>query len=173
MSKLFSKEEHEIMKQNGIEYATARLRLKRGMSKQEAISKPVRKKTNYKEIFEPYKELAERNGVKYETWRERVTSYNYTPQQAAEMPLYDKRPPKRNPYRQLAESNGISTSTFSRRLKKGWSQEDAATTPPLKRKDQFIKFAECRQQAIEKDMLGIFYHRIFEQDMDFEEAIQN
>lgn len=108
-----------------------------GWTKEKAISTPLRKVTNRKH----WAQIAESNGINYNTFMSRINIYGMSEEEAATKPLQNRKKqaainteiirkfPKE--YVQLAEQNGITYHTFRARVLKGWSLNDAATRPKL------------------------------------------
>lgn len=133
-------EHYTIAKQNGIKELTVHNRVNNlGWSVERAITeKPMqRKSTRWKE----FKDISLSNGIGYNTYVTRVHR-GMSCELASTLPLIDdkerlKRSLNTNrkyptEYYEMAKSNGIDTKTFYRRMKSGWSLEDACSLPIVK-----------------------------------------
>lgn len=80
-------EEYEIAKRNGVNSKNLYNRIKLlGMSKEEAINRPARKKMKNGEL-EKWSKLAEKNGISYGTFCKRVYTSKWSLEEAATTPI--------------------------------------------------------------------------------------
>jgi len=137
-------EDFDIAEKNGIHRVLAHNRFyHNGFSKERAITQRVK---NQGTEWSKWKEVAESNGICFETFNTRLEC-NYEPERAAtEKPMTKielaenmRKKKKRKVSDELiqrAKENGISYNTLFYRLVKSkhkWSEEDAVTIPPLSR----------------------------------------
>lgn len=73
----------ELALEHGVSYATLRQRLRRGIEPTQAATEPVGKKSEHEE----FQALAERNGIRPDTFRRRLRETNMSPEEAATKPL--------------------------------------------------------------------------------------
>lgn len=95
--------------------------------------------------MDEWRNLAEKNGISYQTYWRRVNSLNWDPKIAATKPIQTRKLSKEfKKWETVAKQNNIPFSTFYHRVKKGWVLQNAATSPPQKRKDHnYIELAKA------------------------------
>lgn len=130
-------EEYEQAELNGVDRdnLSRRVRLL-GWNKSRAINTPLGRITDRRK----WVKIAAQNGIRYNTFMNRVNNWKWTNERAATQPLQDRRqaaaantekirkfPTK---YLRMAEQHGIPYHTFRMRvIKSGWTLEEAATKP--------------------------------------------
>lgn len=133
-----TKEEYQRADANGISRQTLKHRIKySGLAIEEAIAKPLQR--GFKQKYKKYIELANRNGISYQTFYSRMNSKSgrkWAPEEAATTPskMYEKR--KGSNYqdptdeeKKQAESNGVGSKLLYQRLMSGWTMERSITSP--------------------------------------------
>ena len=132
-------EDYDKAAANGID---AKLLYKRhfmyGWTIDRAVNQP-RLQMGPRKSIKQWAEIAEKNGICYNTFTSRVNKWGWDMERAATQPLQDKReqitkmnrlqqkyPDK---YLELYKKNGIPQKTFYKRISKGMTPEQAATMP--------------------------------------------
>jgi hypothetical protein len=90
-------------------------------------------------------ESAEKLGISKENVYQRVHVYNWPVKRAISQPLC-----KVNAYgwkenKHIAKQNGVPYRTYIGRVTSGWSQEDAASTPPLSYPERLAIMAKAKE----------------------------
>lgn len=141
----------QIADKNGIKRKTAQARVYvYGWTVQDAITIPVDEPLKVPDQYDEYLELAKKNGIKKDTFKARTNRYGWTLKDAATIkPSYANGNPRRPDadWQELAVKNGIHRVTYSERIKRGWTTEEAATTPVLK-SGEFLN-EEMKQRALD------------------------
>lgn len=135
-------EDYAIAKKNGIKPATVWDRVRRhGWSKQDAITKPVRKNGKLKKWIK----IAESNGISYTTFANRIYILGWSLEKASTVKN------GRNKYPKWVfdnlEKNGIKYNTFVYRVKNGWDMETACTGKTLTNKES-LKRGRKKQKEL-------------------------
>lgn len=158
--------DYAVAEANGIKPDTIRYRTRElGWDIDRAISTKTRPVTDRS----LWAEIAKQNGIKYQTFIVRVNHYGWSEERAATEPIYTtetkmkKATETRRKYSKemyaLAESNGISARTFRRRVKEyGMSEYEAATKPPVTRKEMGKMGAEARKRLYGGFIFGKKYN---------------
>jgi hypothetical protein len=153
-------EEYEIAEQNGISNTTLNQRVRElGWEKERALTEPPR--GQFKRYDKDLLDIAKQNGIPYNTFYHRVNRDGFTPEDAATAPLMEtsevvKRARKARrrkyplKYINLAKENGISYGTFCKRVRRGWTLEDAATIPLISRKEIAKMWSHGRDHVLDK-----------------------
>lgn len=88
------------------------------------------------------------NGIKRETARQRFYDLGWEKQRAINEPINKKT--DRSAWIRLAAAHGITRAAFHTRIQRGWSEEEAATTPKQTfAVAQEIRHAEMRKYPVE------------------------
>ncbi|MCZ8518867.1 hypothetical protein [Paenibacillus caseinilyticus] len=128
---------------------------------------------------EEYEE-AELNGISPIILDRRVRELGWKKEKAMTVPVRKLTDRKR--WRYVAEDNGISYQSFMSRIRRGWSEEDAATKPlesPQEVKEHALRASKCMQVYPSEfialaEMNGIAYHtfrvRVKQLGWDYERA---
>lgn len=131
-------EEYALAEKNGIRPELVDWRIRTaGWDKKKALTKPPRKMVKRHHWID----LATSNGIKRQTFNKRL-EYGWSPERAATEPVANKQARQKlclyaksfqakysDEIIALAASNAISRDTFWARVRRGWSEKDAATTP--------------------------------------------
>jgi hypothetical protein len=108
---------------NGISERSLRYRIRKGMSKEEAINTP-----NYAKETREWREKAEQNGIPRSTFYNRIYRDGWDYERASTQPVHTETEYQK--WIKVAKSNGIRANTFRSRVNKmGMDYETAATTP--------------------------------------------
>jgi len=129
-------EEYEIAEKNGISRHNVDQRLAMGWDLTKATTEPIA--NSFKRKHKKYVDLAEKNGIKYPTFYNRVNVYKWSLQEAATTPIMTREDAWEKSRRLrskipdeiyvLAEKNGIAKNTLqSRVLVLKWDMKTAAT----------------------------------------------
>ncbi|WP_339295896.1 hypothetical protein MKY82_08375 [Paenibacillus sp. FSL W7-1279] len=159
-------EEYAIAEKNGISSMLLDWRLRTaGWPKERALSEPPRKMN----VRKHWIALAESNGIKRQTFNRRL-EYGWDPERAATEPVADKYTRQKlclyaksfqgkysDEIIATAASNGISRENFYARVRRGWTEEEAATTP-------LISYADNGRRSIQKmnDRYGDINKSVFQ-----------
>lgn len=101
--------------------------------------------------YQHYKNLAISNGIKEDTFYQRIVKGKKTMKEAATTPLKGMRIPE--VYIKLAEKNGINRRLFRQRIvDDGWTIEEAATIPVLRRNRSFNAYDSSEIKKIENNL---------------------
>lgn len=107
----------------GVSANLIRQRMKRGMSKEKAITTP-----NYYSETNKWRKVAEQNGISRNVFYNRIYRDGWDFERASSQPVQQETDFRK--WKQVAISNGISPDTYSSRVHKmGMDYETAATTP--------------------------------------------
>lgn len=135
-------EEYAEAAKNGVKPKTLDRRVREMCwDKQRAMTTPPRRQKP-RGYYDKWRAIAERNGVKYESFMSRIRS-GMDPERAATQPLQTPEELRQSAlcaaernrvhpeaYIRMAEKNGIPYATFQYRVKySGWDYERAATEP--------------------------------------------
>ena len=97
-------------------------------------------------------EIAERNGICRVTLKSRILELGWDKKTAI------TKPPRKTKdygnYSKVAAANGISNQTFIDRVGRGWSEEKAATTPIMNRK-QCVKAMTDKTSKYPKEFIQL------------------
>ncbi|MCI0767380.1 hypothetical protein [Bacillus sp. TL12] len=129
-------EQYEIAEKNGISKVNVNQRIDLGWTIEEAITKPIR--VTFRQKHDKYVKLAESNGISFITFRARVETHNWNPEEAATKPVMTAKEAaeKNNENKRIipkeiyakARKNGINNSTLKTRiLMLNWDMDLAAT----------------------------------------------
>lgn len=129
-------EDYETAEKNGISRHNVDQRLAMGWDITKAITEPI--KESFKKKYRKYVELAERNGICYPTFYNRVNIYKWSLEEASTTPIMTREDAWKKSRRLrskipdeiyiLAEKNGIAKNTLqSRVLVLKWDMKTAAT----------------------------------------------
>ena len=128
----------EIARQNGIEYVTLKARLRKGMSIEEAIAKPVRK-YSFTSTDTSTPILRKRKGTIIEKVRAKGLNYRgvmsrvhkgWSVEKAISVPFRHH-----NIYSSAARQAGVDKSLVQDRVRHGWNLEKALAVPVMTRKE--------------------------------------
>lgn len=127
-----TEQDFEIAKQNGISRKNARNRVDGGWTVQEAITKPLRKSSDFMSVWREWEDIAKSNGIDRELFRERMRKdkQGMTAEKAATTPKREAA----FTYEELEimKRNNIHPNTVSGRMRfQGMSREDAINTPRI------------------------------------------
>lgn len=121
-------------------------------------SKAINTTPHIKKSLKDWIKIAEKHGICYSTLRYRANYLDWDLERAATQPLQDKSVQAKNAYeksrkypkdyKDLALKNGISERSFHRRLKSGWTIEDAATKPLMTHREIGLMTKEKRQKKL-------------------------
>lgn len=140
-------EEYEKAEKNGIDKNTLYKRIREyGWDKQRALSQPKRVRPN----LSKWKAIAVKNGISEGTFYSRVCNMKWDLERAATTPIIEHTGPKSKFSDEIVEEykrNGISADTFRRRVREGWSIEDACTVKTMT-KSEVTKLMRSKRQHI-------------------------
>lgn len=88
---------------------------------------------------------AEKNGIDKNTLYKRIREYGWDKQRALSQPKRVR--PNLSKWKAIAVKNGISAATFRRRVREGWSIEDACTVKTMT-KSEVTKIMRSKRQHI-------------------------
>ncbi|WP_213517470.1 hypothetical protein [Paenibacillus montaniterrae] len=151
-------EDYEQAEAIGIRPALLEVRIRRlAWSKEKALRTPPHQKRS---LGKDWIALAEQNGICYSTFRYRVNRLGWSKERAATQPLQDRSAQaarahefsRKYPveYLRLATKNGISERTFHRRVKSGWSLDEASTRKPMTSREIGLLTKEKRERNFPK-----------------------
>lgn len=131
-------EDYEIARQNGIDWVNVHNRFYNLFwDKHRAVSEPVNKKFVSPE-WQRNKDKCLQNGISNKIFMGRINK-GWSEEEASTQPVLSRseqmkriaknRRAKLSPYVSIAEANGISRQTWYARVKRGLSEEEAATKP--------------------------------------------
>lgn len=136
-------EEYKRAAENGISKQCLEVRIRSlGWTKFRALNeKPLK----FNRLPKEWIDIAIKNGICYSTFKYRVNILKLDIEIAATKPLQDRKSQAKKAYeasrkyskeyKDLAIKNGISERTFHRRVKSGWTLIDAATRPPMTKRE--------------------------------------
>lgn len=84
------------------------------------------------QLNDSHYEKAHENGIPRNIVYHRVYSYGYDIDRAITEPVGESRKGIWTHHKEICEVNGIAQATLYRRLKRGWSVEEAINTPVIK-----------------------------------------
>jgi hypothetical protein len=131
---VFTKQEIQTAKQNGISYHTLYMRVESyGWDIEKAITEPTKmKRVNV--LTEQEIQTAKENGISYITLYMRVENYGWDLEQAITTPTKGRfgnnTPIFTKEELSIAESNGVTYSALANRMRRGWDKQAALTKPP-------------------------------------------
>lgn len=140
-SRYITPEEYEIAERNGISKNLLEQRIRRlHWSHERAINAKPRKRGDYRY----WSKVAEENGISYNTFSSRINR-GWTPERAATEGTLSRsecgiRAGRTTPrfsreILDVLELSGITYQTFYARVKSGWDEMEAATSPLLSKKE--------------------------------------
>lgn len=149
-------EEYKKAAENGVSSFLLEVRIRTlSWEKSKAINTPPHIKKSLKDWIK----IAERHGICYSTLRYRANRLGWDLERAATQPLQDRSIQAKNAYeklrkypkeyKDLALKNGISERSFHRRLKSGWTIEDAATKPLMTPTEVGLMTKAKRQKGLD------------------------
>lgn len=111
--------------------------------------------------------IAESNGIKRATFRNRVKEYGYTKEYA--MTVAPSKDPEYTYWRKVGESKGISRELFHHRVRKsGYTYENAATMKPRGIDSEYVYWRDiAARNGIKKEL---FSQRLRKSGYTYEEA---
>lgn len=133
-------DDYEIAKNNGLTVKNVQDRVYRlGWDIEKAINTPKKNRKEYIYLTVEEKEIIFKNNLTTRNVTERMYR-GWTKEKAINTPKIDKvknlKPiQKSNKYLEIAINNGIKKDTFYKRIKSGWSAEEACTLPPKSKKN--------------------------------------
>lgn len=91
------------------------------------------------------REIAKSNGISEESLKYRVGRAGWDIDRAITQPTR-KINPTALKHRKQAKANGVSADAFAKRLKQGWTSEEAANTPILSQKERTRRASQVNQK---------------------------
>lgn len=124
-------EDYKVAERNGIRYLVAYKRFyEYGWDKEKTITHPIIKSQGdrVRKYSDELMQQAKDNGISDNLFYRRINKLGWTPERASiEPPKASGR--RKCPYVQQAKDNGIKLKTYYNRLSRGWTREEASTTP--------------------------------------------
>ena len=143
----------EMCKAYGVNYATYLRRKKKGMSTEEALTKPVKKRSKAETVtdhlgkkYPSIRAMAKAYGISHTTYTQRlengmsVKDALTTPggKTQDELKVYDHKGNEFESEKKMLKHYKISRSTYNNRLKANMSLEEILTTPPREKSNNHI-----------------------------------
>ena len=135
---IITREDYKRAKEHGVSKQLLHARFYyNNWDKEKAIVTPPRT-SREKSALGKYYKIADENNIPRATFRSRVYTLKWTPEEACTRPLVkakDRKRKRKYPLEAVekAKSIGVNYNTFVYRLRKGWTIEEATTTPVIKK----------------------------------------
>lgn len=98
--------------------------------------------------------IAEQNGISKERVYFRVYVYNWSVKRAITQPLGRRNAWGWTENKHIAKQNGVGYRTYLDRVTAGWTQEEAASTPPLSYDDRLEKMAKAKKRIFTDEQIS-------------------
>ncbi|WP_068672301.1 hypothetical protein [Oceanobacillus sp. Castelsardo] len=130
---------------NGITETALRSRIYHGWSKEKALTSPMRK------TLDKYYEIAEKNGISKQLVRTRIYQHGWPLEKAITRPKQKTKIYSEEHEKAVKNGLNITYQNFVNRIKKGWTIEEASTTPrglTPENKDRVLEYRKYKNIAL-------------------------